>query len=161
TFIIVTHDQEEAMTVADRIGVMNEGRLVQVGTPPDVYEQPTSRWVADFIGDVNLIEGRVVAADDSGSTVESATAGTLRAASTHAAKPGGTVWIALRPEKLRIAHGAPADAAINCMAGDVVDIGYLGDLSIYKVRLAGGFVMTAATANMTRHLERPIGWDDR
>src|SRR6266853_5269293 len=59
TFLIVTHDQEEAMTVADRIGVMDRGRLVQVATPPEIYEQPNSRWIADFIGDVNLVEGQV------------------------------------------------------------------------------------------------------
>src|SRR5262245_29468763 len=161
TFIIVTHDQEEAMTVADRIGVMNDGRLVQIGTPPEVYEQPNSRWVADFIGDGNLIEGRVAAADASGITIESAAAGTLRVARVFEAKPGETVWVALRPEKLRIAHERPADAGVNCMAGQVWDIGYLGDFSIYKVRLDSGAVMTAAVPNMTRLLERPIGWDDR
>src|SRR5437879_5422719 len=80
TFLIVTHDQEEAMTVADRIGVMDQGRLVQVATPPEIYEQPNSRWVADFIGDVNLIEGRVVEAGPGTSTIMSANAGKLHAA---------------------------------------------------------------------------------
>ena len=80
TFVIVTHDQEEAMTVADRIGVMNEGRLIQVATPPEIYEQPNSRWIAEFVGEVNLIEGRVTEALGGGTTVESAAAGALRAA---------------------------------------------------------------------------------
>src|SRR5437879_9413963 len=80
TFIIVTHDQEEAMTVADRIGVMDQGRLIQVATPPEIYEQPNSRWVAEFIGDVNLIEGRVVEAGPGTSTIMSANAGKLHAA---------------------------------------------------------------------------------
>jgi putrescine transport system ATP-binding protein len=161
TFIIVTHDQEEAMIVADRIGIMDGGRLIQVAPPSVIYEQPNSRWVADFIGDVNLIEGRVVAADATSTTIESATAGRVRAAATHEAKPGDTVWIALRPEKLRLGRVSPATADENCVAGRVWDIGYLGDVSIYKVRLDDGFVMHAAEANITRLIERPIGLDDR
>jgi putrescine transport system ATP-binding protein len=160
TFMIVTHDQEEAMTVADRIGVMDRGRLIQVAPPSEIYEQPNSRWVADFIGDVNLIEGRVVTADAAGTTIESATAGKVRAAAAPETKPGDTVWIALRPEKLRIGREPPAHADENCVAGRIWDIGYLGDLSTYKVRLNNGFVMQAAAANMTRLIERPIGWDD-
>jgi putrescine transport system ATP-binding protein len=161
TFVIVTHDQEEAMTVADRIGVMDGGRLVQVDTPPEIYEQPNSRWVADFIGDVNLIEGRVVEVGAGGTTIASAAVGTLRVAGAPVTKPGNTIWVALRPEKVRVAHEAPATANENCVPGQVWDIGYLGDLSIYKVRLDNGFVLQAAAANMTRLIERPIGWDDR
>src|SRR6266545_7046902 len=161
TFVIVTHDQSEAMTVADRIAVMDHGRLIQVATPPEIYEQPNSRWVADFIGDVNLIEGRVVEAGPTATTVVSASAGRLRAASGGDAKPGDTVWVALRPEKVRIAREPPAMADENAVAGQVMDIGYLGDLSIYKVRLDNGFIIKAAAANMTRLIERPIGWGDR
>jgi putrescine transport system ATP-binding protein len=161
TFIIVTHDQQEAMTVADRIGVMNHGRLIQVATPPEIYEQPNSRWVADFIGDVNLIEGRVVEAGAGGTEIASAAAGQVRAAASAEAKPGDTVWVALRPEKVRIALEPPATAADNCVSGQVSNIGYLGDVSIYQVRLDNGFVIKAALANMTRLVERPIGWDDR
>jgi putrescine transport system ATP-binding protein len=161
TFVIVTHDQQEAMTVADRIGVMNHGRLIQVATPPEIYEQPNSRWVADFIGEVNLIEGKVVEVGATATTVESASAGRLRASSAGDAKPGDTVWVALRPEKVRIAREPPATAGENTVAGQVTDIGYLGDQSIYKVRLDDGFVIKAAAANMTRLVERPIGWDDR
>ena len=161
TFIIVTHDQQEAMTVADRIGVMDRGRLIQVAPPPEIYEQPNSRWVADFIGDVNLIEGRVVEAGAGGAVIASAAAGKLRATSAAGAAPGQTVWVALRPEKVRIAPAPPAAAGENCAAGQVSSIGYLGDLSSYKVRLDSGFVMQAAVANVTRLVERPIGWDDR
>ncbi len=161
TFVIVTHDQQEAMTVADRIGLMDRGRLVQVGTPPEIYEQPNSRWVADFIGDVNLIEGKVVRTDEGGTVVASTDAGRLRSRSQIECKPGDTVWVALRPEKLRIAREPPATAEENCASGQVADIGYLGDLSVYKVRLDSGFVMKVAVANMTRLIERPIGWDDR
>ena len=161
TFLIVTHDQEEAMTVADRIGVMDQGRLVQVATPPEIYEQPNSRWVADFIGDVNLIEGRVVETGAGTSTIVSQNAGELRVAAATAARPGDTVWVAVRPEKVRIAHEPPAGACANCVAGQVWDIGYLGDVSIYKIRLDNGFVMKAAAANMTRLIERPFGWNER
>jgi putrescine transport system ATP-binding protein len=161
TFIIVTHDQEEAMTVADRMGVMQGGRLIQVGPPSVVYEQPNSRWVADFIGDVNLIEGRVVATDAISTTIESATAGKLRATAGPEVKPGDMAWIALRPEKVRISLTSPAIAGENCIAGRVWDIGYLGDLSTYKVRLENGFMMQTAQANVSRWVERPIGVEDR
>jgi putrescine transport system ATP-binding protein len=161
TFVIVTHDQQEAMTVADRIGVMNHGHLIQVATPPEIYELPNSRWVADFIGDVNLIEGRVVAAEVPGTVVASENAGRLRGLACADAKPGDTVWVALRPEKVRITREPPAKPEENCVAGIVRDIGYLGDLSIYKVRLDNGFVMKASAANVTRLVERSIGWDER
>jgi putrescine transport system ATP-binding protein len=160
TFLIVTHDQEEAMTVANRIGVMNQGRLIQVATPPEIYEQPNSRWVADFIGDVNLIEGRVVETGTTGTTVASRSVGTLRAAAATDAKPGDTVWVALRPEKIGITHDMPPPGA-NRAEGEVWEIGYLGDFSIYKVQLDDGFVMSAASANMTRLIERPVGIGDR
>ena len=99
TFIIVTHDQQEAMTMADRIGVMNQGRLIQVATPPEIYEQPNSRWVADFIGDVNLIEGRVLERAGEGIVIASAVPGRLRAGPRGDGKPGDTIWVALRPGK--------------------------------------------------------------
>src|SRR5262249_41975809 len=117
TFIIVTHDQQEAMTVADRIGVMDHARLVQVATPAEIYEQPNSRWVADFIGEVNLLEGRVTEAGAQGIVIESAGAGRLRAAAPAQVKPGDTVCVALRPEKIRIAREPPATAGENCVGG--------------------------------------------
>jgi putrescine transport system ATP-binding protein len=160
TFMIVTHDQEEAMTVADRIGVMNHGRLMQVATAPELYEQPNSRWVADFVGDVNLIEGKVIEAGADTTVIESAVVGRVRAGATSGAKAGDTVWVALRPEKVRLSLEQRA-ATENGVSGTVRDIAYLGDLSIYKVALDNGFVMEAATANLTRVIERPISWDDR
>jgi putrescine transport system ATP-binding protein len=161
TFVIVTHDQQEAMTVADRIAVMDRGRLIQVATPQEIYERPNSRWVADFIGEVNLIEGRVIDVGASGTVVVSAAAGRLRALSPEDAKRGDVVWVALRPEKVRIAPERPGSAEENCVAGEVTDIGYLGDLSIYKVRLDSGTIMKTAVANVTRLAERPIAWDER
>jgi putrescine transport system ATP-binding protein len=160
TFIIVTHDQQEAMTVADRIGVMDRGRLMQVSTPREIYERPNSRWVADFIGEVNLFEGRVLEIGASATVIESAAAGRLRAASSAGATIGDTVWVALRPEKVRIAHEQPA-AGENRVAGRVSSIAYLGDLSVYKVRIDGGFVVRAARANTTGLPERAIGAGDQ
>jgi putrescine transport system ATP-binding protein len=161
TFVIVTHDQQEAMTVADRIGVMDHGRLIQVATPTEIYERPNSRWVADFIGDVNLIEGRVADLGASGTVVESTATGQLRGLACPDAKPGDTVWVALRPEKVRIGREPPPTTGENCVAGQVENIAYLGDLSIYKVRLDTGFVLKVTVANVARLVELPIDWDDR
>jgi putrescine transport system ATP-binding protein len=165
TFIIVTHDQQEAMTVADRIAVMDRGRLIQVATAAEIYEQPNSRWVAEFIGDVNLLEGRTIEVGPSGMTIASAAAGRLRTTTSTVARAGDAVWVALRPEKIRIARAdAPAPTPVaseNCVDGRVSSIGYLGDLSVYKVTLDSGLVMQAAVANVTRLIERPIGWGDR
>ena len=108
TFVIVTHDQSEAMIVADRIGVMDRGWLRQVARPAEIYEQPNSRWVADFVGDVNLFEGRV---GEDGLSVEGTPAGTLRVAAKIDAKPGATVWLAVRPEKMRVTLEPGAAAA--------------------------------------------------
>jgi putrescine transport system ATP-binding protein len=162
-FVIVTHDQEEAMTVAHRIAVMDRGEIVQVATPAEIYEQPKSRWVAAFIGDVNLIEGGVVETDASGAVIEDAGGRRYRIAEAAGATVGARVAIALRPEKLRIAPVAAASAAAdgeNAVRGRVWDIGYLGDVSIYKVQLPDGAQMKASVANVTRLVERPIGWDD-
>src|ERR1700686_2181620 len=121
TFVIVTHDQSEAMIVADRIGVMDRGRLRQTAPPAEIYEQPNSRWVADFVGNVNLFEGRV---GDDGASVESPAAGRLRGTATIDAKPGATVWLAVRPEKMHVASEPPPQQLENCIAGMVADIGY-------------------------------------
>jgi putrescine transport system ATP-binding protein len=161
TFVIVTHDQSEAMIVADRIGVMDRGWLRQVARPAEIYEQPNSRWVADFVGDVNLFEGVV---GDDGLSVEGTAAGMLRVAAKIDAKPGATVWLAVRPEKMRVTIEPPAppqQPPENCAVGTIVDIGYLGELTIYKLRLADGAIVTAAIANTGHVAERPIDWDER
>jgi putrescine transport system ATP-binding protein len=162
TFVIVTHDQEEAMTVADRIAVMDEGRLVQVATPAEIYEQPNCRYVAGFVGDVNLIEAKIAAAAANETTlVSSVLPSSIRVGQKVEARAGDSVWLALRPEKMRISLTAPAEASANCAQGVVHDIAYLGDFSIYHVRLADGTLLKAAQPNLTRLVERPIGWDDK
>jgi putrescine transport system ATP-binding protein len=161
TFVIVTHDQEEAMTVADRIGVMDQGKLVQVAPPAEIYEQPLNRWVAGFIGDVNLFEGQVALQDVDGVAVDSA-AGRLRVSSSDSVSLGDTVWIAVRPERIRLVPMRPGDTAPagNAIAGRVSDIGYLGGVSVYQVALPDGRNVKATLASTTRLTERPIGLDD-
>jgi putrescine transport system ATP-binding protein len=157
TFVIVTHDQSEAMTVADRIGVMDRGRLMQVAPPAEVYERPDSRWVADFIGEVNIFEGRLGA---DGGSVEGTAAGRLRVPAKADAEPGAVVWVAVRPERIRISRDAPMPGEDNCVAGTIADVGYLGDMSIYKVRMRDGQQIKVAMANVGVRAERPLGVDD-
>jgi putrescine transport system ATP-binding protein len=149
TFVIVTHDQDEAMTLADRIAVMNAGKLAQVADPIEIYEKPNSRWVADFIGDVSLIEGR---AGQSGA-IETAL-GQFKAA--QGPSPGAAVWLALRPEKIGLSRERPASAA-NVVSGTVTEIAYRGDRSVYNIRLADGSPMRAAMPNTGPRLDISIG----
>ena len=161
TFVIVTHDQEEAMTVAHRIAVMDHGALAQVATPRELYEQPNSRWVAGFIGDVNLLEGTVARADAAGLAIAGERERRYRVTAGSDLTAGQKVCLALRPEKLRLATAEPPGATENCLAGRVHDIAYLGDISLYKVTLDDGSVITASLANASRTVERPIAWEDR
>ena len=162
TFVIVTHDQSEAMTVADRIAVMDRGRLMQVGPPAEIYEQPDSRWVADFIGSVNLLEGRV---GEAGDTIEGTAFGRIRVGAKVAAEPHATVWVAVRPEKIRLARceaGAEQRADTeNSAVATVVDVGYLGDLSLFKLRTESGVPLQAAIANTGPLTARGIGWNEK
>src|SRR5262249_12933354 len=126
TFVIVTHDQEEAMIVADRIAVMNHGRLIQVAKPADIYERPNSRWVADFIGEATMVAGRITGIG----AVDSAL-GQLRIADPDVARTRDSIWLALRPEKINMSAERPA-GDLNAVAGTVSEIGYRGDMSVYK-----------------------------
>src|ERR1043165_3753147 len=158
TFVIVTHDQDEAMTVADRIAVMNQGKLAQVGTPAEVYERPNSRWVARFLGDVNLIEGRVTAVYPSFVMVE---CDGMRLRVAHQPIAPGPAAVALRPEKVRLMYTVPDGAFENGAAGTVTEIGHLGTMSHYKVRLDDGLVLRAAMMNEQRQAARTIHVNDR
>ncbi len=149
SFIIVTHDQEEAMTMAGRIGVMHAGKLIQVGTPAEVYESPQTRWVAEFIGDINLFDGKVVDYGGRLATVDTAS-GSFDVASRDIVQEGDTVSVAVRPEKIAIHRGEPLDKE-NVLHGQIVDIAYLGDLSVYKMRLDNGALIRASVANTDRH----------
>lgn len=147
--------------MADRIAVMDHGRIVQIATPGEIYEQPNSRYVAGFIGDINLIEGRVAGVE--GGTVRLASAeldATLSVPADAAPAKDSTAWIAVRPEKTRLSADAPPPGTVNAFAGTIYDIAYLGDWTIYLVQLPGGKVLRVSQANATRTVERPLSWDD-
>jgi len=158
TFVIVTHDQEEAMTVASRVAVMDEGKLIQVSTPEALYEEPNSTYVADFIGDVNLIEGTAV---PSAEGIDIHWAEGQPPFNCKTPKPftdGQTCHLAIRPEKVAI-HSDEPDAS-NKVKGKVLDIAYLGNISTYHVELPSGHVVKAQTANNRRVARRSFTWED-
>ncbi len=162
TFVIVTHDQEEAMTVASRIAVMNHGKLEQVSTPGDIYEAPQSRYVAQFIGEVNIMEGKVVALPGDGTveiTPASGDGRIFKAGACEGLSVGQQVWLSVRPEKFRISLDAP-QSPVNVVKGRVDDVGYLGSISHYHVHTEAGNRVTALRANSSHSVERPISWDD-
>ncbi|MFZ2507164.1 MAG: polyamine ABC transporter ATP-binding protein [Steroidobacteraceae bacterium] len=162
TFVVVTHDQEEAMTLASRIGVMNHGVIVQVGTPAEIYEYPVTRFVADFIGSVNMFEGRLIEDEPDYVRVKSADlGGVFHVSHGVSAAPNATVWVALRPEKIQISRDPPQGTGDNRVQGVVAEIAYLGDQSVYLVRLAGGREIRVTKPNIVRQSgDRPITWDE-
>ena len=159
TFVIVTHDQEEAMTVASRVAVMDEGRIVQVATPAVIYEQPNCVYVADFIGDVNIVEGSATPAGDGFDVSWAEGQPTFHAKTQTSLANGQKCFLALRPEKVAISAEEPTDAA-NKVQGRIIDIAYLGNMSTYHVRLANGLMMKAQTANTRRLSRRTLTWED-
>jgi len=147
TFIIVTHDQEEAMTVADRIGVMDNGRLVQVAPPRELYEAPNSRWIAGFVGDINLIEGDVEEREPGRIAIATADAGIVLASR---APEAAAVCVAIRPEKIRLSPVVQDAFAVKARTGVIASAGFLGGVSVYTVQLDQGAVLRVALANATR-----------
>ncbi len=172
TFIVVTHDQEEAMTMADRIAVMEAGRVVQVATPGEIYEQPASRFVADFVGEINLFAARVEGGGKGETRVLRGQKGDGEGgvdALFHVEDPqadlasGAQVTVAVRPEKMQIAREAeaPVAGAANALAGEIWDIGYLGDWTVYRIKLDGGQIIRVTRANATRYTENPLAMEER
>jgi putrescine transport system ATP-binding protein len=155
TFIIVTHDQEEAMTVAGRIGVMDAGRLDQVATPRELYEAPSSRWIAEFVGDVNLFDGQVESRERGRLTIATRDAGMIVVAEPDRPITKTVVSVAIRPEKVKLSRrGLVSDGttsqAINRLEGIVTDVSYLGGLTTYKVKLDSGAILRSSMANTAR-----------
>jgi putrescine transport system ATP-binding protein len=160
TFVVVTHDQEEAMTLATRIGVMNRGEIVQVGTPREIYEFPATRFVADFIGSVNMFEGRLC--EDEPEYVRISCAqlpAPVYIDHGMSAPPAADCWVAIRPEKIELCRVAPGSAD-NWAHGVVREVAYLGDMSVYLVRLDGGREVRVTQANRTRKPEEQFKWDE-
>ena len=161
TFIVVTHDQDEAMALASRIAVMDRGRVVQVGTPAEIYEFPRSRFVADFVGTTNFFEGTVSSCEPGLVRVQCAeTGGELLVDDAGTFALGQRVWVALRPEKVRLAKEAVSAVGVNQLRGTVWELGYLGNRSTYRIRTATGKLVTVFAQNERRTSEAAIDWSD-
>lgn len=155
TFIIVTHDQEEAMTMASRIGVMNAGKLAQVAGPRELYEAPRSRWIAEFVGDINLFDAESKLRDGHRLVVGTRDAGTLVVAEPRQPVGESRFSVAIRPEKVKLSRRGPAseaghETAINRLDGVIADICYLGGTTTYRVKLDSGGMVQASVANSAR-----------
>ncbi len=160
TFVVVTHDQEEAMTISTRIGVMNEGEIIQVGEPHDIYEYPGSRFVADFIGSVNIFEGHVLEDEEDHVLIRSPEAHMdIYVSHGVSCTPNQKVAYAIRPEKMRISRDEPKDTR-NRVKGMVEEVGYLGNLSVYQVILESGKKVRVTKPNISRFDEAAISWDE-
>jgi putrescine transport system ATP-binding protein len=160
TFVVVTHDQEEAMTLASRIGVMNGGRIQQVGTPHEIYEFPGTRFVAEFIGNVNMFEGRIVDDEPDHVTIESPELGApIYIGHGVSTAPDAVVWTAVRPEKVMITREPPAEKS-NAAPGVIKEIAYMGDMSVYIVQLDTGKRIRVTQPNTHRHADSPLTWEE-
>jgi putrescine transport system ATP-binding protein len=160
TFVVVTHDQEEAMTLSSRVGVMNRGEIVQVGTPRQIYEFPATRFVADFIGSVNLFEGQLTEDEQDHVRVKCEDlAAPVYVDHGMSAPPLALCWVAVRPEKIVLSRERPSGAD-NWAHGTIHDIAYLGDMSVFVVRLDSGREVRVTQANRTRKPEELFSWDE-
>ena len=160
TFVIVTHDQEEAMTLASRIGVMQSGKILQVGSPTDIYEFPNSRYVADFIGSVNLFDGQLTVDEPDHCLIHCEALG-LEVHIDHgvSSAPDALVTVALRPEKIRLSREQPAQVE-NCVQGWVTGVAYLGDSTRFLIQLDNGTQVQVTRPNIDRHDEH-LAADER
>ena len=161
TFIVVTHDQDEAMALATRIAVMDRGKAVQVGTPSEIYEFPQSRFVADFVGTTNLFEGTVVTCEPGLVTVSCSETGCdLLVDDVGRFVTGQKVWVALRPEKIRLSKQPTPAGRVNQLKGMVWELGYLGNRSTYQIKTGSGKLVTVFAQNERRSSEMAIDWSD-
>ena len=159
TFVVVTHDQEEAMSLATRIGVMNAGEIIQVGTPKDIYEYPNSKFVAEFIGNVNMFEGRLIEDEPDHVRIESKDlGGTVYVDHGVSSAPEAVVWAAIRPEKITLSVERPQQQD-NVAHGVVKEIAYMGDMSVYLVKLDSGKVVRVTQPNAYRHSDDLVTWE--
>ncbi|MCZ6832074.1 MAG: ABC transporter ATP-binding protein [Gammaproteobacteria bacterium] len=161
TFVVVTHDQEEAMTLATRIAVMDEGRFIQIGTPSEVYEYPRNFFVADFFGNINIFDATVISSEPGFIAVELGASGTrIRIQHGGVIDAGAAVMIGVRPEKLLISKDKPTDDRYTVTRGVVEDLAYYGNRSIYRVRSQEGRIIQVSAQNSQRSVELAMEWDD-
>jgi putrescine transport system ATP-binding protein len=159
TFVVVTHDQEEAMSLSTRIGVMNAGEIIQVGTPKDIYEYPNSKFVTEFIGNVNMFEGRLIEDEPDHVRIESKDlGGTIYVDHGVSSAPEAVVWAAIRPEKITLSVERPQQQD-NVTHGVVKEIAYMGDMSVYLVKLDSGRVARVTQPNAYRHADDLVTWE--
>lgn len=161
TFMVVTHDQEEAMTMADRIAVMDKGKVMQLATPAEVYEAPNSRFVADFIGNVSMFEGTVSKSNGGVLEIEAKDGFVIKTESAEAHTLGASIAYAIRPEKFTVSKQKPSANAVNAVEGDIWDIAYLGDMTVFHVKLGSEKVIKISQMNAKREADEPLAWDDR
>ena len=164
TFVVVTHDQEEAMTLSDRVAVMDAGKFVQTGTPTQVYESPNNCFVADFFGTINLFNATVISTDTATKTLraELETTGTQLTASSEAEFAIGTeVIIGVRPEKIIVSQQRPGGDHLTITKGAVEDLAYYGNRSLYRVRSQSGRIIQVSAQNYQRSEALALEWDDK
>ena len=161
TFVVVTHDQEEAMALSTRIAVMDRGRIAQVGTPNEIYEYPRTRFIAEFIGTINMFAGTVESSDGERTRVRCDEAdAVITGPHPSTLAPGTAASCAVRPEKIFISRERPDATGRTLLRGVVFDLGYFGNLSLYKVKLAGGKIVQVSAQNRRRSAQRTLEWDD-
>lgn len=160
TFIVVTHDQEEAMTLSTRIGVMNAGKIVQTGEPAGIYEHPNSRFVADFIGSVNMFEGRVIEDEPDYIRIDAPEAGgPIYVGHGVSCTLEQKLWYAVRPEKIRVSR-TRVEGKENILRAVVDEVAYMGNLSTFRLKLDSGKLVKASKANLERWDEDAITWGE-
>jgi len=162
TFVVVTHDQEEAMTLATRIAVMDKGEVRQIGSATDVYEYPNCAFVAGFIGSINMFDGEVRAMNGMASVEVPKLGATIEARENASLTPGQKVKVAVRPEKIHISREPPPQG-LNVIEGTVEDLAYFGKDSLYRIKLPSGTVLQVNNVNARRaaESERVAQWEDK
>lgn len=160
TFVIVTHDQEEAMTLSDRIAIMEQGQFIQIGSPNLIYENPESKFVADFLGNINLLDADMIENDQNRILLKcKALGGQLSLSNAYDFNGSGQISVALRPEKIMIQKEFPSEEVKNYVKGVVEDFGYFGNLSIYRVKTESGEIIQVSKQNRDRAVQS-IKWED-
>jgi spermidine/putrescine transport system ATP-binding protein/putrescine transport system ATP-binding protein len=171
TFVTVTHDQDEALSMASRIAVINKGQVAQLATPSDLYEYPANRFVADFVGSVNIFEGKLMVDEQDKAVVDCAEVGSIYMDHGVSGRHGGTVWVAIRPEKMTLhkpGRGKSVQAAAkdapeghNFARGVIKGMSYLGDCTLFEIKLESGRMIRVSRTNLSRSDQEDFTWDDK
>ena len=171
TFVTVTHDQDEALSMASRIAVINKGEVAQLAAPSDLYEYPANRFVADFVGSVNIFEGKLIVDDPDKAAVDCPGLGKVYLNHGVTGPHGADVWVALRPEKMYLhvqGKGKAVEAAAkdapeghNFARGVIKGMSYLGDVTLFEIKLDSGAMIRVSRPNLSRHDQEDFTWDDK